>query len=181
VRRTQGGNNNAYCANDATSWFDWTGPKRNADILRFTKGLIRMRRRLATLLDVPDETNLLDLLANASLEWSGVNVGQPDFADSSHSAALTLRAAPGALHIIFNAYWEPLDFELPELDGSLDGWRRIVDTSLDTPHDLSLTFTEGAVIPTPAYRAEARSIVIAAARLPRRNKGKDGKDKDAAS
>ena len=27
VRRTQGGNNNAYCANDATSWFDWSGPR----------------------------------------------------------------------------------------------------------------------------------------------------------
>ena len=88
-----------------------------------------MRRRLATLLDVPDETNLLDLLANASLEWSGVKVGQPDFAESSRSVALTLRAGPGALHIIFNAYWEPLDFELPELDGTLDGWRRIVDTT----------------------------------------------------
>ena len=55
--------------------------------------------------------------------------------------ALTLRAGPGALHIIFNAYWEPLDFELPELDGTLDGWRRIVDTTLDAPHDLALTFT----------------------------------------
>ena len=71
VRRTQGGNNNAYCANDATSWYDWSGPRRHADILRFTKGLIRMRRRLATLLGVPEETNLLDMLANASLEWGG--------------------------------------------------------------------------------------------------------------
>ena len=76
VRRTQGGNNNAYCLDDPTGWFDWSGPERHPDILRFTKGLIRMRRRLATLLDVPDETNLLDLLANASLEWSGVT-GRP--------------------------------------------------------------------------------------------------------
>ena len=118
------------------------------DILRFTKGLIRMRRRLATLLDVPDETNLLDLLANASLEWSGVGVGQPDFAESSRSVALTLRAGPGALHIIFNAYWEPLDFELPALDGTLDGWRRIVDTTLDAPDDLALTFTEATPVTT---------------------------------
>ena len=96
-----------------------------------------MRRRLATLLGVPEETNLLDILANASLEWSGVAVGQPDFGESSHSIALTLRAGPGALHIIFNAYWEPLDFELPQLEAPLDGWRRIVDTSLDGPADLT--------------------------------------------
>src|SRR4029078_2587890 len=130
-RRTQGGNNNAYCANDATSWFDWSAPRRHADILRFTKGLIRMRRRLATLLGVPEETNLLDILANASLEWSGVTVGQPDFGESSHSIALTLRAGPGALHSIFNAYWDPLNFELPQLEAPLVEWRRIVDTSLD--------------------------------------------------
>jgi len=173
VRRTQGGNNNAYCLDDPNGWFDWSGPERHPDILRFTKGLIRMRRRLATLLDVPDETNLLDLLANASLEWSGIKVGQPDFAESSRSVALTLRAGPGALHVIFNAYWEPLDFELPELDGTLDGWRRIVDTTLDAPDDLALTFTEAAPVTTPAYRAEARSIAIMAARLPRTAKAKD--------
>ena len=174
VRRTQGGNNNAYCANDATSWFDWSGPRRHADILRFTKGLIRMRRRLATLLGVPEETNLLDILANASLEWSGVTVGQPDFGESSHSTALTLRAGPGALHIIFNAYWEPLDFELPQLEAPLDGWRRIVDTSLDGPADLTNTFTEAEVVTTPSYRAEARSIAIMAARVPRGGKAKEG-------
>jgi glycogen operon protein len=87
--------------------------------------------------------------------------------------ALTLRAGPGALHIIFNAYWEPLDFELPGLDGSLDGWRRIVDTTLDTPDDLALTFTEATPVTTPAYHAEARSIAIMAARLPRGAKAKD--------
>ena len=87
--------------------------------------------------------------------------------------ALTLRAGPGALHIIFNAYWEPLDFELPELDGTLDGWRRIVDTTLDAPDDLALTFTEATPVTTPSYHAEARSIAIMAARLPRNAKAKD--------
>ena len=101
-----------------------------------------------------------------------MTTGQPDFADSSRSVALTLRAGPGALHIIFNAYWEPLDFELPAIDESLDGWRRIVDTSLDGPADLALTFTEATVVKTPAYHAEARSIAIMAARLPRNGKTK---------
>ena len=164
VRRTQGGNNNAYCQAGPTSWFDWSGIERHADTLRFTKGLIRMRRRLAMLLDVPDETNLLDLLANASLEWSGVTVGGPDLSETSRSVAVTLRAASGALHLVFNAYWDPLDFELPGLDPSLDGWRRIVDTSLGAPDDLATTFTEAVPITTPAYHAEARSIVIVAAR-----------------
>ena len=167
VRRTQGGNNNAYCQDDPTSWFDWTAIERHEEILRFTRGLIRLRGRLASLLDVPDETNLLDLLANASLEWSGVKVGQPDLDDSSRSVALTIRAASGALHVIFNAYWEPLEFEMPALDPSLDGWRRIVDTGQDPPDDLASTFTEACVVATPTYRSEARSITIFAARKTR--------------
>ena len=167
VRRTQGGNNNAYCQDNPTSWFDWSAIERHADTLRFSKGLIRMRRRLAELLDVPDETNLLDLLANASLEWSGVSIGQPDLSESSRSVALTVRAAPGVLHLIFNAYWEPLDFELPELHASLGGWRRLVDTSRDSPDDLATTFAEAAIVSTPTYRAEARSVAIVAARVAR--------------
>jgi glycogen operon protein len=167
VRRTQGGNNNAYCQDDATSWFDWSATERHADILRFTKGLIRLRRRLAGLLDVPDETNLLDLLANASLEWSGVTVGQPDLDWSSRSVALTISTATGALHLIFNAYWEALDFQLPPLGPGLDGWRRIVDTSQDAPDDFASTFAEACAISTPSHRAEARSIAIVAARRAR--------------
>jgi isoamylase len=167
VRRTQGGNNNAYCQDGPTSWFDWTAVERHAEIRRFTRLLIRLRGRLASLLDVPDETNLLDLLANASLEWSGLSGGPTDLEESSRSIGLTIRAASGALHVIFNAYWEPLEFELPSLDATLDGWRRIVDTSQDGPDDLASTFTEACVISTPTYVAESRSITILAARKTR--------------
>jgi hypothetical protein len=43
--RTQGGNNNAYCQDNETSWVDWTLAERNADFLRFTRELIALRRR----------------------------------------------------------------------------------------------------------------------------------------
>ena len=35
VRRTQRGNNNAYCQDDETSWFDWSLVERHADVRRF--------------------------------------------------------------------------------------------------------------------------------------------------
>jgi isoamylase len=37
VRRTQGGNNNAYCQNNETSWFDWALVEKHSDIHRFAK------------------------------------------------------------------------------------------------------------------------------------------------
>ncbi len=43
VRRTQGGNNNAYCQDNEISWFDWTLLERHADIHRFVRTLIRYR------------------------------------------------------------------------------------------------------------------------------------------
>ena len=50
VRRTQRGNNNAYCQDDETSWFDWSLVERHADVHRFTRELIalRMNRKLPT-------------------------------------------------------------------------------------------------------------------------------------
>ena len=164
VRRSQAGNNNAYCRNDATSWFDWSAIERHADILRFTTGLIALRRRLSTLFDVPAGTALFDLLRDSSYEWSGVTLGQPDFGESSRTVALTIRADAGALHLIFNAYWESLDFELPQLEPGVDGWRRIIDTNLEAPDDLAERFIDAPTLATPAYRAEGRSVVVLAAR-----------------
>lgn len=35
VRRTQSGNNNAYCQDSEISWFDWTLLTKHADVHRF--------------------------------------------------------------------------------------------------------------------------------------------------
>ena len=43
VRRTQRGNNNAYCQNGELSWFDWSLVERHADLRRFTRMLIGLR------------------------------------------------------------------------------------------------------------------------------------------
>ena len=48
VRRTQQGNNNAYCQDNETSWFDWTLIEKNADVHRFVS-LLAERRLLRDL------------------------------------------------------------------------------------------------------------------------------------
>jgi isoamylase len=63
------------------------------------------------------------------------------------------------IHLILNAYWEPLDFELPPRDqGGAHAWRRWIDTALDTPHDIVPWQTAPAVSGS-TYRAEARAVV----------------------
>jgi glycogen operon protein len=164
VRRTQGGNNNAYGHDDPTSWFDWAAVEREAGLLRFTKGLIALRLRVATLLDLPTDAGLLELLADASLEWGGVRAGQPDTEPDSHSITLTLRADAGALFMAFSAYWEALDFELPTPDVDIAGWRRVVDTSLEAPNDVSLEWATAAEVAGSTYPVGPRSVVVLAAR-----------------
>jgi len=75
---------------------------------------------------------------SATVAWHGVDLGQPDFSDDSHTLALEL-SHPGSaehLHIIFNAYWEALDFTLPDLPAD-QLWHRLVDTVFRSPEDLS--------------------------------------------
>ena len=163
VRRTQLGNNNAYCHDDPVAWFDWSGVERNADILRFTRLLIGARRRLTALFDPADDTSLLDLLRGAQVDWSGVRFGQPDLGPESRSLALTIGAPPGALELILNGYWEALDFELPPPDPALDRWRRVIDTSDESPDDF-VPLDDAPRIDASAYRAGPRSVVLLAAR-----------------
>jgi glycogen operon protein len=42
--RTQYGNNNAWCQDNEISWFDWDLAESNADLLAFTRRLIRLRK-----------------------------------------------------------------------------------------------------------------------------------------
>ena len=46
VLRSQGGNNNAYCQNNETSWFDWNALTTQKVFLRFVQQLINLVQTL---------------------------------------------------------------------------------------------------------------------------------------
>ncbi len=166
VRRTQQGNNNAYCHDDELTWFDWGLVTKHSDLLAFVQGLTRGRRRLQSLLDAADDVSLLDLLQSAKAQLSGARYGQPDLSDASRSIAISLTGRGAALHLALNAYWEPLDFELPpQVAGDPSGqdhrWRAVLDTSLPSPHDL-VTYQEALPIDVETYRVGPRSVVLLA-------------------
>jgi len=62
------------------------------------------------------------------------------------------------LHLILNAYWEPLDFELPKLDDG-GSWRRWIDTALDSPDDI-VHWDKAARVKSDTYRVGDRSVVM---------------------
>jgi isoamylase len=68
-------------------------------------------------------------------------------------------------HFILNAFWEPLEFELPQVGGDdSDSWHRWIDTSLDSPHDI-VEWETAPTVPGGTYRAGPRSVVVLFARL----------------
>ena len=154
VRRTQRGNNNAYCQDNELSWFDWSLLERHADVHRFVTVLnqewpIRHERR--------SPLTLNQLLGEARSAWHGVHLHQPDWSDDSHALAVTAEIASAGLHLhlILNSYWEPLDFELPPAWS----WRRRLDTSLASPQDIT-EWQAAPPVTGATYRAEARSVVL---------------------
>jgi glycogen operon protein len=159
VRHTQGGNNNAYCQDNEISWFDWTGVEKHAEVHRFLKLLIE-RRLLRTDEHERQRISLTTLLQQADKAWHGVRLCQPDWGDDSHSVALEaeLRKERLRFHLILNAYWEPLDFELPKVEDGVC-WRRWIDTALDSPQDI-VPWPTAAAVSQNSYRAESRSVVV---------------------
>jgi glycogen operon protein len=168
VRRTQRGNNNAYCQDNDLSWLDWTLLEQHRDLHRFVKTLIAHRRQLARLIPEHDlGLSLNQLLRQAQIHARGVRLDPPDWREDAHSLAFTARAPGGGilLHAMLNAYWEPLAFELPpRTEGPHHGWQRWVDTSRDAPEDICAG-PDLPPVPDATYVVQPRSLALLLARV----------------
>jgi glycogen operon protein len=161
VRRTQYGNNNAYCHDDQSTWFDWSLLARHADMHRFVKMLIARRVLRAT---KPEDLRLplTELLRRGITGWHGVRSNQPDWSSDSHSVALSAVLAEEqlAVYLAFNAYWEALEFELPFIDTTHEcPWRRWIDTFLKAPEDI-VEWQAALLVHEQKYRMGPRSVAV---------------------
>jgi isoamylase len=169
MRRTQQGNNNAYCHDNEVSWLDWDLLGRYPDLHRFVQMLIAQRLRW---MEKGGEESfgmsLNELLRRAEIDWHGIRLGKPDWADDSHSLACTFRSGPGLpfwLHVMFNAYWKPLDFDLPSVpESAVSGWQRWIDTAREPPEDIMDAPTAPLVSGTQ-YRVTPRSVAALFVRI----------------
>jgi glycogen operon protein len=161
IRRTQRGNNNAYCQDNEISWMDWTLLDKHADVFRFVQLLTR-RRLLRDVGPEQQRMTLNELIRSASKSWHGVYANQPDWSDNSRSIAFSVdfKGENLSSYWILNAYWEPLTFELPVTDSVPRGaWRRWIDTSLESPNDI-VDWHCAVPIAGDVYHAGPRSTVL---------------------
>jgi isoamylase len=160
VRSSQHGNNNAYCRDDELFSFDWALVEKYAEVYRFTKQLIRFRLSRTLPAERFDMT-LQELLRTQPIQWHGVKLNFPDWSENSHTIAATsaLLWDQILLHVMINAYWESLEFELPPLNEAYHPWRRCIDTYLAPPEDVC-PLKDGPIVPPATYRVQPRSLVI---------------------
>jgi glycogen operon protein len=157
ARRTQLGNNNAWCHDGPLTWLDWDLVERHADLRRFVRRLLDLRFDFD-----PTQASmgapLREFLTRARVEWHGVRLDAPDWSPESRSLAVCFvaRGRNGRVYAACNAFWEPLEFELPEAPW---GWRQLVDTGLAPPAD-AFTWEGATTVIRTRYRVEARSVVV---------------------
>jgi isoamylase len=158
VRRSQQGNNNAYCQDNPISWFDWKQVKQQEDFLGFMRSLIKFNLS-SPYFQEEVYWNLNGHESGTSIQYHGIHLHQPDWADHSHVLAFTLTNPDydHTLHVMVNAFYESLAFECPFEDEQQ--WRMVINTANPAGADF-YPFDEAPLIRAKVVRVAQRSIVV---------------------
>jgi glycogen operon protein len=141
IGRTQGGNNNAYCQDNAISWVDWAGLERDADFLRFVRGLVRFRR------DTP-ALRRERFLTDDDITWFGADGGAVDW----KNGAFGYHLKPDVV-VLLNLTEKAVPFTLPE---GL-ALRLVADTGAKPPGDF---LDGGTTWSKPVREVEGKSLAL---------------------
>jgi len=148
---TQQGNNNPYNQDNEITWLDWDLFERNRDMFRFFKHMIAFRKAHRSI--------GRSRFWREDVCWYGP-VGDLDFGPESRNLAYCLHGGSqrdGDMYVMINAHWRDRQFTVQE--GQPCEWRRVVDTSLPSPHDIA-TPGDSAPLDNLQYRVAGRSIVV---------------------
>jgi isoamylase len=166
--RTQKGNNNAYCQDNAISWIDWELLKKNNDIFNFYKKLIVftkkhtiLQRRKFFLGKDTDGDMVPDI------EWYGVDGGKMNWDDyENRTICYQLDGSEEysevgeyLLFVILNADYYDKSVTIPKPKNKMT-WYRVIDTSLESPNDFLTEGDEICCDDIETYEVRARSTVV---------------------
>jgi glycogen operon protein len=157
-RRTQRGNNNAYCQDNQISWFDWRLVEHHADLVRFVQAIIAFRRsnltlrRRSFLSGVPHQQGELPDVswfdpAGQAVDWENgeqclvcifgapATPKQTEAEKGSASRLDRQPTVPRHVMLMFNPIGQPREFVVPDLVRAIK-WRRFIDTAAESPADV---------------------------------------------
>ncbi len=160
IRRTQNGNNNAYCQDNEISWMDWSLLERNKETYHFFRKIIEFRKT-HPILHLPrffsGDVNRRGL---KDISWHGTRLNSPGWSDADARAlAFTLGGFDGDpdMHVMMNMYWDNLEFDIPVIPGAK--WYKKIDTSEQSPCDVADQGSE-KLCSGNTLKISGRSIVV---------------------
>jgi glycogen operon protein len=167
-RRTQRGNNNAYCHDNPTSWFDWRLVEKSESVVRFVSGLIALRRANPTLRrkdflrGEPNRPGELPDVSWYSAEGTGVIWERNDPSlicvfGAPHRPE-DPRSAGRHLMLLLHAGEHPRTFTIPLAMQSI-AWRRFIDTAAAPPLDIFPEIDGPALPASGKVELEGRSLI----------------------
>ena len=160
VRRTQGGNNNAWCQDNPIGWFDWTQTQTEAGMLRFWSELIAFRKSHPAVHRARFFSGAMNDRGMPDISWHGTKLNEPGWNDP-HARALAWTVAGSLahsdIHVMVNMYWEPLTFEIPQIYER--AWYTAVNTALPSPQDINAPGNE-VLVNSHHVEVSGRSIVV---------------------
>ncbi len=175
-RRTQAGNNNAYCQDNEISWFDWRLVEKNAGLLRFCESLVAFRKAEPTVRQTDFLRGGGELRELPDVSWFGPSGGQVEWFGDSRSLVCLLGAVPPEspqsppnhhVLMLIHAGTDSRHFILPPIARNIP-WRQFLNTAAESPCDIFPTL-DGPEPTSGVVTMEARSMVVYVARdrLPR--------------
>lgn len=174
IRRSQMGNNNAYCQDNELSWMDWSFADKNAEVLRFVRKLVAFRRKHAAFMR-PDFLTGKGHTSRGipDITWFGPDGKPADWAQAGHFIAYRLMGARESIladrddsdfYLIFNASSRDVTVTVcPPPDGM--AWYRAIDTAREAPEDILESGKEAALPSENKYVALAKSSVVLITRM----------------
>ncbi len=151
--RTQGGNNNAYCQDNAISWIDWSLRDANRELFEFCKAMIQFRRenpvfaRRSYFTGRPSKPG-----AEVDLLWFDAEGTAQMWTPEDPSLACMINGTENGgvwLYFMFNPSMKTIPFTVPERP-----WRVRIDTAATPPRDI--------VAAQEAHRMQAGHTMVVA-------------------
>ncbi|WP_147613551.1 glycogen debranching protein GlgX [Treponema pectinovorum] len=169
VRRSQGGNNNLYCHDSESAYFNWNNRIKNAELFSFVKALIslRMRHRVFTRTDFFEGQKSASDISPADITWFNYDGLTPDWSKMNKFLAFRLGGGAGNgkleedcdFYVAFNTNIHDITVRLP-LATVGKKWFRVLDTSIEGKGCIVGAGNEEEILNQEKYVILSNSVVV---------------------
>ena len=137
MRRTQHGNNNAYCQDNEISWINWDLARKNEGLVRYTSKLIELRKNHNVFRRVKFFSENYEKGMMPEISWYDIDAKVPEWSKVNRFLGFKMSGLDidNDFYIATNMDIYDLTITLPSISGNKK-WYRVADTSFESPDDI---------------------------------------------